>query len=102
MTLCTFCDKKAEVDRSINYPKTGEVHHCEEHYREFGKPEEGIGLTKPQIDELISVLKDWQSSKMAWQDSDEYRKGFREGIRIALANIYSLTAVEEQDGEDEE
>jgi hypothetical protein len=101
MTLCSFCEKKAEVDRSINYPRTGEVHHCEKHYREFGKPEEGVGLTKPQIDELISVLKDWQSSKMAWKDSDEYVKGFKEAIRIALANIYKLTAVEEIEASDE-
>jgi hypothetical protein len=97
MTLCSFCEKKAEVDRSINYPRTGEVHHCEEHYREFGKPEEGVGLTKPQIDELISVLKDWQSSKMAWQDSDEYKHGFKQAIRIALAIVYKLTAVEEDE-----
>lgn len=49
-----------------------------------------IGLTASQLAFLTSELQKWQKRRESLHP-DEYIKGFQEGLRLALANIYQLT-----------
>lgn len=50
-----------------------------------------IGLDKAQLDFLREELTKWLNEKHLGFQPDQWRKGFHEAMRIALANIMLLT-----------
>jgi hypothetical protein len=50
-----------------------------------------VGLDKTQLAFLEEELTKWMNEKHLTHQSDEWRRGFKDGMRIALANILKLT-----------
>jgi hypothetical protein len=58
-----------------------------------------IGLTKTELNFLQDELTKWQKETFLAHHSDEWRLGFAEAMRLALANILKLTDKETGDEE---
>jgi len=65
-----------------------------------------VGLTKSQLEFLRTELTKWLNEQHLTFQPEQWRKGFHEAMRIALANIMLLTTpkvpvIEEIEEEDE-
>jgi hypothetical protein len=58
-----------------------------------------IGLTKTELNFLQEELTKWQNETFLAHRSKEWRLGFAEAMRLALANILKLTDKETGDEE---
>ena len=47
---CSFCESEAVIELTVKYEKSGEVRHCEEHFKEF----EGEKMNEAQLREQIA------------------------------------------------
>ena len=64
-----------------------------------------VGLTKSQLEFLRTELTNWLNEQHLTFQPEQWRKGFHEAMRIALANIMLLTEPkikEEEEPGDEE
>jgi hypothetical protein len=50
-----------------------------------------LGMTKTQLDALREELTKWMNETHLNHQSDEWRRGFKDGLRLAMANIIQLT-----------
>ena len=64
-----------------------------------------VGLTRSQLEFLRTELTKWLNEQHLTFQPEQWRKGFHEAMRIALANIMLLTEpkiIEEEETGDEE
>ena len=50
-----------------------------------------VGLTKAQLEALQDELTKWMNETNLKYLSDEWRRGFKDGMKLALANILKMT-----------
>jgi hypothetical protein len=50
-----------------------------------------LGMTKTQLESLREELTKWMNENHLNHQSDEWRRGFKDGLRLAMANIIQLT-----------
>lgn len=56
-----------------------------------------VGLTKTQLNFLNDELGKWLRETHLTHRIEDWRQGFHEGVRIAIANILRLTEEEQSD-----
>jgi hypothetical protein len=55
-----------------------------------------VGLTQSQLNFLREELTKWMNETHLNHQSDEWRRGFKDGLRLAMANIIQLTDLGEK------